>query len=337
MSLPADARLDRLIRQEELSGAFFLHGDALRLREEGLRRLVDAALDPATRDFNLSYFRGGELQMEPLAAAAAMPPMMATRRVVVLTEAELLSPSHRKVVVEILNKLPSDLTFIVAATVPKASKAAFYRTLKERCTALEWRQPREQEIPGWAMERARAKYDYELPADAAQALAAAVGANLSVLDMELSKLAGAAVNGAVSSQQVKELVSAVPNVDRWEWLDQVASRSYGVALAELETVLAQESAVGLVMAMVDQHLYVGLALEGGAGLIRQVLTEAKKPYLAWKARVYAEQARGWTKAELVRALRLMRRADRQLKSGGGQRATLEELLLALRVPASRAA
>ncbi|MFQ5678490.1 MAG: DNA polymerase III subunit delta [Gemmatimonadota bacterium] len=337
MSLPAEARLDRLLHSGELSGAFFFHGDAARLRDEGVRRLLDAALDPATRDFNLTFLRGGDLRPENLEAALAMPPLMAARRVVVLTEAERVSPGARKSVLAALDRIPSDVTFVISATVPAGSKAAFYRTLRERCTELRWMQPRAQEVPGWAIERARTQHGFELPAEAAQVLAGAAGADLSRLDAELAKLASVAGGGAVTCEQVRELVSDVRRVDRWEWLDQVASRRYEEALANLEPVLGAERGVGLLASMVDHHLYVGLAGEGGAGLARQALAEAGKPYLTWKARVYAEQARAWRPGEIPRALRLFRRADRQLKSGGGERAVLEELLLALGALGRRAA
>lgn len=338
MSLAAERRLARSIERGELTGGFFLAGDAARLRDEGVRRLVEAALEPSTRDFNYDLFRGSEVQAEPLASALAMPPLMAPRRVVVLTEAERTTPTVRKEVVRALRRLPDDVTFMVSATVPDRSKAAFYRDLRELCRTFEWNQPKEEELPGWAIERARERYGLELPAAVAQALAAAVGADLSIADAELAKLAAAADEGRIDPERARALLSAsLRKVDRWSWLDRVAERRYEEALREVDGVLSGDSAVGLLAAMVEQHLYLGLALEGGAGLVRQVLDEAKKPYLKWKAPTYARQARGWRPSRLSRALRLMRRADRRLKTGGGDREVLQELLLSLRLLAREAA
>lgn len=338
MSHPTDERLDRAIRDGKLTGGSFFTGDEARLRDEGVRRLVEAALDPATRDFNYTAFRGTDVQIEQLASALAMPPMMASRRVVVLTEAERLGPGARKAVLRFLERLPDDIAFILSATIPKGSKAAFYRDLRKLCRTFEWGRPKEDEVPGWAMERARERHGFELPPEAAQALAAAVGADLSVVDAELTKLASAAEDGAVSLERARELLPGLlREVDRWEWLDRVAARRYGRALGEVDAVLAGDSAVGLLAAMVEQHLYIGLALDGGAGLVRQVLGEVGKPYLKWKAPIYARQAKGWRASEVGRALRLMRRADRRLKTGGGDREVLQELLLALRLLARKAA
>lgn len=339
MKLPADAELERLVGEGDLGGAFFLYGSAERLRDRAARRLIDAAVDPATRDFNLDVHRGGDVEPETLASAVSTPPMMADRRVVVLFDAHDLTPTGRKTVTAALESLPDGLTFLVTATIPDRSKAAFWKTLKKRARTLEWSAPDERELPGWLMERAEDAHGFRLAPRAAQALASAVGSDLSLLDAELEKLGSAAGGEEVGPEDVASLVVRVRAVDRWDWLDRVASREYRSALADLDRLLAEpsESAVGLLIGMVDQHLYLGLALEGGRGRVADALASAGKPYLKWKAKIYAGQARAWSRPELERALRLMRRADRHAKSGLGDRRVLEELLLSLRLLREQAA
>lgn len=339
MKLPADAELERLLEKGDLGGAFFMIGDAERLRDRAARRLIDAAVDPDTRDFNLDSYRGGDVEPEALAAALSMPPMMADRRVVALFDAHELTPTGRKTVTAAVESPPAGLTFLITATIPDRSRAAFWKTLKESARTLEWSAPDEQELPGWLMERAESDHGFRLDPRAARSLATAVGADLSILDAELEKLASAAGGEMVGVETVRSLVARVRAVDRWEWLDRVASREYRAALTELDRLLAEpsESAVGLLIGMVDQHLYLGLALEGGQSRVAAALASAGKPYLKWKARIYARQARSWSRSELERALRLMRRADRQAKSGLGDRRVLEELLLSLRLLREEAA
>lgn len=332
MTLAAERELERLVERGPLDGAFFFHGEATRLRDDGARRLVDAALEPATRDFNLDVFHGDDATAEDLAAALSMPPMMAERRVVAVFGAEGLARTARDTLLESVEAPPPGLTIVVTATIPDRSKAAFYKTLKDRARSLTWSAPREEEVPGWLMERARSEHGFELAEDAAQALASAVGSAPDELDAELRKLAPAAdESGRVAVEMVRRLVPNIRPVGRWEWLDAVAERAYDAALRDLPRLLSEssESAVGLLIGMVDQHLYVGVALEGGREGVSRALKEAGKPYLAWKARIYARQARAWTVIELERALGLMRRADRHVKSGIPDRRALEELLLGL--------
>ncbi len=342
MALRADADLDRVVEEGELDGAFFLHGDDRRLRDDAAKRLVEAAVEEGTRDFNLDRFHGDDVDPADLSSALSTPPMMADRRVVALFGAEELTPTGRSVVEETVADPPRGLTFVVTARIPDGSSASLYSTLKEHARTFGWSAPREEEIPGWLMERAEEEYGFSLERRAAQALAAAVGDDLSLLDAELEKLAGAAGaadGGALDEEAVRELVPNVRPVDRWDWLDRVAGREYGSALEDLPTLLQDpsESAVGLLIGMIEQHLYIGLALEGGRREVSDALVAAGKPYLKWKARIYDRQSREWSRGQLRRAVSLMRRADRHAKSGIGDRAVLRELLGELRTLARQGA
>ena len=332
MSLAADRRLRALVDRGEVEGVFFFHGDADRLRDDAARLLIDAAVDPATRDFNLDVYRASDVNPESLAASLAMPPVMAPRRVVGVFGAERLTPTGCGVVEQVLDRTPPELTLVVTATIPKGSRKAFYRKMKKGAVSLEWSAPRDAEIPGWLMERASEKHGVRLEVRAAEALAEAVGADLGVLAAELEKLASAADGETITAERIAELVPNVRPVNRWAWLDAVGSRDYGRALADLSVLLSapDSNAVGLINAMTDHHLLLGVAVEGGSGLLERTLVEVGKPYLKFKVRSFVAQSRRWTGEEIDSAMRLLRRADARSKTTGGRdRAVLEELLLGL--------
>ncbi len=235
--------------------------------------------------------------------------------------------------------MPEQLTFVLSAG-PASGKAE--KTLKRfsaRCRSFEWRVPKPQELPGWLLQQSTSRFGFELTEEAAQAVADAIGPELGILDSELQKLSEAAEGGKADLELVRRLVPNVRQVNRWEWLDQVASREYEAAISTLPALLSdsRESAVGLLAAMIDQHICMGIALEGGSGHLGRALSEAGKPYLRWKARMYEQQSRRWTALEIDRALELMRHADWQAKSGIGDRGALEELLLSLRIEGRSAA
>jgi len=324
----AEAQLARALEAGPPTGAWFLFGDASRLRDDAARALVDAAVDPATRDFNFDQFRSEEVSIEQLASTLAMPPMMAERRVVCVRDVERLSPTGRKVLQSVAAKLPGDIVLIMTATIPKGSRAAFYRDLKSACRSIEWSTPRAAEIPGWVRERGRSRWALDLSPQVAQAIAGAVGEDLSRLDAELEKLATLA-GGEITLERVEALIPRTRRIDRWTWLDLVANRDYKTAGAELDDLLTSERGVGLVAGLVEHHLLLGLAVEGGAGLVREVLSQTGRGYLSWKANGYGQQAKRWDVGGIERALRRLHRADRLLKSGGSDRGTLIELLLAL--------
>ncbi len=76
-------------------GVFFLHGEDEHRKGEAVQALVDAHLDPETRDFNLDVLRGSEVNVEDLARVLATPPMMAEHRVVVVRGAEAFAGAAR--------------------------------------------------------------------------------------------------------------------------------------------------------------------------------------------------------------------------------------------------
>jgi DNA polymerase III delta subunit len=263
---------------------------------------------------------------------------MAPRRVVGVFGAERLTPTGCGVVEEVLERTPPDLTLVVTASIPKGSRKAFYRKMKKGAVSLEWTAPRDAEIPGWLIERASERHGLTLDGRAAEALAAAVGADLGVLEAELEKLASVGGDGTVTAEQIAELVPNVRPVNRWAWLDAVGQRDYRGALTDLPALLSapDSNAVGLINAMTDHHLLLGLAVEGGASLVERTLVEVGKPYLKFKVRSFVAQSRHWTGEEVDSALRLLRRADARAKTTGGRdRAVLEELLLGFQ--AARAA
>lgn len=328
MTAPLDPRLSRALGQGPPTGAWFLHGDAIRLRDEAAHQLVEAAVDPATRDFNYDQFQAEDVTDEQLAATLAMPPMMAERRVVFVRDVERLGTKARAVLQRAAAAAPPDLALIVTARIPRGSRAAFYRHLKKTCRTLEWATPRTAEIPGWIHDRARRRWKLDLSPAAAQWIAGAVGSDLSTLDAELEKLASLPADRRTDAN-IRDIVPRTHRIDRWTWLDLVASRDYPRALRELENVLTSERGVGLVAGLVEQHLLLGLALEAGAAGLRAALSETGRGYLSWKANAYAKQARAWTVHELDHALRVLHRADRHLKSGRGDEAALAEMLLEL--------
>lgn len=324
--MSGDAMLARALADGPPTGGWFLHGDAARLRDEAARQLIDAAVDPATRDFNFDQLRSEDTSGEQIASTIATPPMMAERRVVCVRDVERLSPTSRKVLQASVAKLPHDVVLIITGTIPKGSRAAFYRELKSSCKTLEWTSPRPAEIPGWIRDRAKRRWGVELSASVAQLIASSIGADLSRLDAELEKLSTLPEDDR-TEERIAELVPKTNRIDRWTWLDLVANRDYRTALNELDDVLTSERGVGLVAGLVEHHLLLGLAVEKGGSGLRSVLSETGRGYLSWKANAYAGQARAWSTAEIDAALQGLHRADRHLKSGGTDRAVLVELLI----------
>ncbi|MCE2422681.1 MAG: DNA polymerase III subunit delta [Gemmatimonadetes bacterium] len=306
-----------------------MHGAASRLRDEAARRLAGAALSPSLRDFNFDQVEGKRLTDEQLGTILAMPPMMADLRVLLLRDAQHLKPRGRKRLLDAMRSPPPQLLLIVTLQVPAGSRAAYYRDLKSAAgpRAIEWSQPRENDVPGWLLERARLRWEIDLPRDLAPKIANAVGSDPSRLDAELEKISLLAGEDR-TEEKILSMMPRSRGLDRWRWMDLVAGRKFAAALKHLEGVLVSERGTSLVSGLTDHFLFLGIAL-GGQQEVRRSLSELGRHYLGWKAPAYARQARAWSEPELEHAVGALYRADRLLKSGGRDQPVLEEMLLSM--------
>jgi DNA polymerase-3 subunit delta len=311
-------------------GVFYLHGDDEFRKEEIVRALVDAHLDPGIRDFNLDLLRGSEVDVETLASILATPPMMAEWRVVVVREVEALasSPRAREVIMQAVMSPPAGLALILSCTVPQGSRAKFYGELAKKTLSVEVQPMGDADVPGWLMERAGSIHGVELEVEAAQALGTAVGANAGILAMELSKLAEfAGDRGRITLADVKAAGTVLPSQDRWRWFDLVGEGHFDAALEGLGTLMAQgERGVGLVIGLTTHLLRLGVASAEGAAALEAVLP----PHQRWLARRLVSQARRWRPRDIDDALEGLLRVDRLLKASPlSDSHLLEEWLLAL--------
>lgn len=318
-------------------GAFYLHGEDHFRKEEIIRALIEAHVDPGTRDFNLDQLRGTEVEPEVLASVLATPPMMAEWRVVVLREVEGIAGSKnaREELLRIASAPPPGLALVMSATVPKGSKAKFYTDLARVSRSVELDAMSDADVPGWILERAEQVHRVRFDDDAARALGAAIGPNLGVLARELEKLtAFVGERARVTIDDVNAAGTKLPAQDRWAWFDLVGSRRFEQARSGLPTLFAQgESGVGLVIGLVTHLLRLGIAVERGPSGLEEALPQHQR----WLARRMKDQARTWTMPEIETALSGLLDVDRLLKaSPHTEEHFLEAWLLAQRVVAEAA-
>lgn len=321
-------KLIQQLRQPK-GGVFFLSGDEAFLREEAVRQIVEAHLEPATRDFNFDQLRGAEASADALASLFATPPMMADWRLVVVRDAQGLVPKARTIVETATTTPPAGLVLVLSAAIPPGSQAAFYRNLERNSLAVDFAPLGPLDAPLWAAERAGALHDVELEAEAARALVAAIGTDLGTIAAEIDKLAqGSRDRKRITSDDVSSLVGVVARVNRWSWVELVGDRRLDEAHRQLPTLIgAGESGVALIIAIGAQLLRVALAASGGEAALDRALPR-KQPMVVRKL---LAQARRWTLPELDSAFTELLRTDRLLKTGPPSEAqAMEELLLRLR-------
>lgn len=321
-------RLARRLREGERGGVFFVHGAEDYLKQRAVREIVDAHLDPGTRDFNLDEVRGDDVATETLSSLIQTPPMMGEWRVVVVRDSQALAGSStaRNILTGVAETPPPGLALVLEADTG-GSRAKVWKTLARTATAVEFDRLSDADLPGWLMAWAR-DHGMELEVDAARALAGAVGPALAPMVRELEKLREFVGERSITRRDVSKVVGAIPRQDRWAWMDLVGDRKFDQARSGLPVLLETggESGVGLVIGLGTQFLRLALCVAGGNQALEAELPRNQK----WLARRVVGQARKWDRPGVEAALAHLERADRLLKSAPlSDYQIMDELLLRL--------
>ena len=88
------------IKRSSFEPAYYIYGEDDYQKEDAVKQLQLAALDPSTRDFNLEIRRAADLDAGNLSTLLSTPPMMAERRVVVIRDVGGLKKDSRRSAIE---------------------------------------------------------------------------------------------------------------------------------------------------------------------------------------------------------------------------------------------
>ncbi|MEO7085614.1 MAG: DNA polymerase III subunit delta [Gemmatimonadaceae bacterium] len=258
MSPVADEKaLNAAVKSGSFAPAYYLHGDDDYLKDEALRRVIDAAVDPATRDFNFESRRGGDLDAETLGSLVGTPPMMADRRVVVVRDAGALKKDARAMLDKYLKRPAPDLLLLLVS--PSTSKAD--KGLLAAASSIEFKPLNGARIPKWIAYYAQHTLGTTITEGAIRLLQGAAGTDLAQLKIELDKASSFAGDAPINEAAVSAVVGVRPGETMGDFMDAVARRDAPTALTMLPIILQQPkaSAVTTVMALTAQTLAIGWA------------------------------------------------------------------------------
>jgi DNA polymerase-3 subunit delta len=245
------------VRDKQFAPAYYLYGEDDFLKEQAVRQLVEAAVDPATRDFNLEVRRGSELDAETLGSLLGTPPMMANRRVLVVRDVGALRRDARTLLDRYIKSPAPDA--VVILVTPAGAKVD--RVLLSKTTALEFEPLTGDRVPKWITYHAETELGTLITPEAVALLQSAVGTDLSQLAIELDKLASFTGGGTIDETAVTAVVGVRRGETLGAFLDAVGARDAVRALELLPAIMAQPkaSAVTIVMALTAQTLAVAWA------------------------------------------------------------------------------
>ena len=336
-----------------LKPGYVLAGDELFLQERCRAAVINAFVPPDLRDFCLSDLDLGSTSIFDVLDRAQTPSLMSPFQVVLVRNVRQLytrgakkdefaaldryfrSPNPQALLIFIADflRIPSD-----ARRMDMDDKNRFERlteTLGEHCGMVELARVSEEDAMRWAVATAQAA-DTKMDSDAARELVDALGADMMCVSSELEKLLlYTSGRGKISLGDVETMVLGAKQRSLYELTDAISSRNRVRAIALLHGLLnssdtGEDSAIG--------HLYML------ARTFRQMLVILEKNVrdqrAIWQAlwqgfRIppfaaddLIRQARRYSnRRDLTRALRLIARADLELRSSPpDKRLVLERLV-----------
>src|ERR1043166_6422241 len=245
------------IQQRSFAPVYLLHGDDEFRKNDALRRLLDAAIDPGTRDFNLDIRRASETNAETVATLLATAPLMADRRAVVIRDVTSLRKDARKTLDEYLERPASSTLVVLIATSGSKVDAALLRA----CVSVEFDHLDGARLLQWIANRVgELAPGASITDGAATLLQEHVGQDLHQMTLELEKLL-LFTDGKIDEAAVAAVVGVRQGETLFDLLRAVLDRNAARALDILPGLIDQpkSSAVVVVMALTAHMLALAFA------------------------------------------------------------------------------
>lgn len=332
----------RALGRGEIAPVYYLFGSEDILKDEAVRSIVDRALEPHERDFNLDLRGAQGMAPEELHALVNTLPMMATRRVVVVREIEAWrrKPAVLEVLTRYLENPSPETVLLLVESAPNEEKEKDWKpdeAIAARSFALPLDGLDPDELPTWIAGHAR-KLGITFAEGAAEHLALATNYELGTLRSELEKFASLADQGPVSRELVGQLVGVYHGETLEDWVTAVLDGESAKAVTLARRVLEHSGMSGVKMvtaigtALIGARLARALYDKGvrGASLERELMNRlrATRPFGVgdWKAATgnWSRWAGKRTGPWLRSAMRVALETDEALKN---TRITNEEGLI----------
>jgi DNA polymerase-3 subunit delta len=342
-------QLRRALAKAPPAPAYYLHGGEAILKDESQALILDTALEPSLRDFNLDILSAQQLEPEAVASVCATLPMMAERRVVVVRDVEAWKRKTRakQSVVSYLER-PSPETVLVLV---QGGDGDVDDDLAAHCVAVNCAGLSGDALDEWLDVRI-AVAGIDLAADAREHLVRATGGELGLLTAEIAKLSG--LTGPIDRDTVSSLVGIRFGETPDDWRDAVLRDDVAAAVRLVPRLLETTGNSGVKLVTLLGASLIALRwarataeddkrARGGllADRVKKLCFEARPAVGSYGpfANLIAEVTPRWTQPRLQAAIATTLAADIALKGTtiSDETGIMTDLVLTLATTASRRA
>jgi DNA polymerase-3 subunit delta len=324
-TLQLDA-LAKELKKGTIRPAYLLAGEEALHRDDALDALKAAVLDGAADDFNYDRLDGSRTTPQTLLESVERLPVMAQRRLVLLSEPEGRR-SGAKALVEALPDVVKSLRegdgTVLVVTTPKVDKRSrFYKAFADPAAVVECEAPKNARSLHAFIAAEAKRQGVEIAAGVPELLAERIGPQLLLLRHEVAKASLLAGPGEVVTRANADAsVAQVAEEPIWDLTDAIGEGRGGEAIALLARLLDGGNPGQPLLGALASHFRKLATVRGGGSV-------PGPPFIKQKLE---QQARRYPPRRLETCLRAIHRADVELKGGSVMRPerALEQLVLGL--------
>jgi DNA polymerase III subunit delta len=236
-ALKSQTEFARKLQSGKFAPMYLFEGSENYLREQTLKQLIDAAVDDALRDFNVSEISVAKGNLDDALAIARQYPMMSPRRAVVVTGFEAINDEDQLELLKdyIRDPVPSTVLIFNSPALDKRRNIA--TMLVKFCEVVSFDALDEREAaPRWIVEYV-ARAGGSIDSATAAFLVGMVGTELQQLSTELDKLLTYVGEGRrITKQEVELLVRHTREHSNFELTDALLEGNRKRALFLLEHI-----------------------------------------------------------------------------------------------------
>ncbi len=311
-------------KKKEFAPLYFFYGDETFLIEEVIDSLLEHAIDPAMKEFNLDIFYGNEIDGKKIVSLAAAYPMMAERRVVIIKDFDRV---NGKDVLESYFEKPSATTIVVLIANSPDFRKKPYSTFKKLGIVHESRALYDNETIAWIESQIK-KIKLSIEPAAVQLLHSYVGNVLRELSNEIEKIVIAiGEHQKITVAHVERVVGVSREFSSFQLCDKIGEKNIAKALEIAERMLnSGESVVGIIAAITNHFIRLW-KLQDAIRLRKSEQEMLQFVYFnSFALRSSLVQAKNFKTEEIENAFSILVEADFSAKNSGDPKLILTKAI-----------
>lgn len=325
---PAD--LWKQIEKGKIGPVYVLIGPERFLIDRAATQLREAITRDGVPGFDDDLFHAKETRVESVVAAARTLPMMATRRYVLLRDADLYDAKDQATLAEYVAEPSPDTCLVVCAEKLHAS-GKLRKAAAGAGVLIEMKSLKGAATLSFIADEAQRR-GHLISERAASALYDAIGDDLSAIDDALERLSLYAGEGRrIGPDAVEACITRTRAETIWALVDAISQKNARIALKAARSLLAEREPPLRIAAMIARQLRM---VAKARQALADGLPDAEAAKIAgappFKARELRNAAKRFRLADLTLGFGLLAELDLRLKGGAcPAEAAVEEAVLRL--------